>query len=159
MKEQRIKELRNLLKYLIDFEIDKEIELNFSKLEDKNVDINKLACDIYLQRGLNINKIKKTNKTLVERINDMIELFKIKDKNTKKKMFVDIIYIMLVIILVKIPFDLIRDIGYEYVEIISTKTLYNNIWNLIFLIMYTITIISIFIAFLNNFNNKYKNTK
>ena len=70
-------------------------------------------------------------------------------------MILELIYILLIVILLKIPFDLVNDIGYEYIEILSTKQLYYNLWNIGFLILYTITFIATAIVLLRNFNEKY----
>ena len=55
----------------------------------------------------------------------------------------------------KIPFDLIRDIGYEYIELISNNSILITTWNLVFLLLYTITIICVAIVLIRNFNKKY----
>ena len=34
-------------------------------------------------------------------------------------MVVEIIYIVVILLLLKIPFDLVRDIGYDYLELLS----------------------------------------
>ena len=70
-------------------------------------------------------------------------------------MVIDIVYLVLLIILLKIPFDLVRDIGYEYIEMLSTNNLFYTLWNLAFLLIYTITIICAFVVLVRNFNNKY----
>lgn len=159
MKNERIKKLRNELKYLLDTEIEQEIIENDLKLNTEEVDIKELAKSIYLKRGLDIKKIKKNFfGDLVDSITEMGTLFKEKNKSTKRKMIVELIYIGILLLLIKIPFDLVRDIGYEYIEIITTKTIYFNLWNILFLIIYTITILCTLIVFIRNFINKYKNT-
>ena len=85
-----------------------------------------------------------------------MNIFKTKDSKTKRKMLVEIIYIILLLLLLKIPFDLVRDIGYDYIELLSTNNLYYNLWNIAFLVLYTITIFCTFLVLLKNFNNKYK---
>ncbi|MBE6157024.1 MAG: hypothetical protein E7161_04715 [Firmicutes bacterium] len=160
MKEKRIKELKQELKYLVDTEIKKEIEENIMKLEDSTINIKDLAREIYLKRGLDITKFKiGVIDGLINIIGEMVNLFKNRDKDIKKKMVLEIIYIAIILVLIKIPFDLVRDIGYEYIELLSTNILYYNLWNLAFLLIYTITIICTFIVFIRNFNNKYKDTK
>lgn len=43
------------------------------------------------------------------------------DKQVRKKMIVDIILMVIILLLVKIPFNLIRDIGYDYIELLFKK--------------------------------------
>lgn len=160
MKEERIKKLKKELKYLIDEEINKEIIDNLSKLDDENINVRNLAEDIYLKRGLNITRLQKNHwSNLVDNFTDMVSLFKEKSKDTKKKMVIDIIYIVVFLILIKIPFDLIQDIGYEFIEVLSNNALLGKIWDLIFALLYTITVLCMFFVFLRNFNVKFKNAK
>ena len=70
-------------------------------------------------------------------------------------MILDLIYMFLVIILVKLPFNLVRDIGYDYILIASKSTLIENLWYLLFLVLYTITALCIFIVLARGFNKKY----
>lgn len=156
MKEERIKKLRKELIYLVEPEIDKEINANILNLENDNVDIKKIAKEIYLKRGVDITKIKHS---FIDDLNDLTYLFKNKDKNIKKKMYIEIFYIIILIVLMKIPIDLVRDIGYEYIEMLSSELIYYNLWNLAFLIIYTVIVICALIIFIRNFNSKYKDTK
>ena len=160
MKKERIEELKKELKYLVSSEIEKEIELNEKELLNENINVKEIANNIYLKRGLDIKKI---NNTFLEKLiiifSEMLDIFKNKDSKLKKRMLLDLIYIALIILFIKVPIDLIRDIGYEYLEILTTSDLIYNIWNIIFLIIYTISLLCAFIVLLKNFNNKYKNTK
>lgn len=159
MKNERIKRLRSELKYLLEAEIEKEILENDIRLGDEAVRVADIAKDIYLKRGIDIKKLNKSFLgNLVDSITEMANLFKHKDKATKIKMIIDIVYIIVLLLLIKIPFDLVRDIGYQYIEILSTQTIYYNLWSLLFLLLYTITILCSFIVFVRNFNNKYKDT-
>jgi len=160
MKEKRIEALEKELRYLVDTEIKKEIIENSKKLDDNNVNVKELAKEIYLKRGLDITKFKRSFiDNLSNTIGEMLSLFHNKDKDLKKNMIVEILYIIILLILIKIPFDLVRDIGYEYIEILSTKALYYNLWHLTFLLVYTIIALCAFVVFVRNFNKKYKNTK
>ena len=154
--EENIKKLENELKYLTSKAKEEEIEKNKHLLEDKNVDIKEISKNIYISRGLDITKINNSLTTnITNEFSEFFNSFKEKDKSMKRKMIIDIVYMIILLILLKIPFDLVRDIGYEYIEIISANYTLYMIWNLGFLILYTITIICAFIALLRNFNNKY----
>lgn len=159
MKENRIKQLRNELNFLLKDEIEKELIEYNAKIEDESIRIKEIAKEIYLKRGLDVSKLKKGFvNNLIDNINEMASLFKNKDKITKNRMYLEILYILLLLILIKIPFDLVRDIGYEYIELITTNSLFYTLWNLIFLLLYTITFVCSFIVLIRNFNKKYKDT-
>ena len=74
-------------------------------------------------------------------------------------MIIDIVYFVILLLLIKIPFDLVRDIGYEYLEMLSTNNTLYTLWNLAFLLIYTITLICTAIVLIKNFNSKYVNNK
>lgn len=152
--DNKIKLLEKELKYLTKEAISEEIEKNKIRLETD--EIRKIANDIYLSRGLDITKLKRNITSNI--INDLglaFAGFKNKDKATKRNMIIDIVYFVILLILIKIPFDLVRDIGYEYIEMLSTNNTFYTLWNLAFLVLYTITIICTFIVLVKNFNNKY----
>ena len=154
--EEKIKKLEKELKFLTKDALRKEIENNKIKLENKDANIKKIANDIYISRGLDVNKINTgIINNLINKINMFFNNFKEKDNITKRKMIIDIIYLIILIILLKIPFNLVRDIGFDYIEIISTNNLFKLLWDLAFLLLYTITAICTSIALLNNFNENY----
>jgi len=154
--ENKITELEKELKYLTKEALEKEIENNKNKLENKDVNIKKIAKEIYLRRGLDINKLNRNiTSNLINDINTFFNSFKGKDKTIKRKMIIDIVYLIILIILIKLPFDLVRDIGYEYIELLSTNNIFYTLWNLAFLLLYTITAICTFIVLVKNFNQNY----
>ena len=159
MKEKRVKELKNELNVLLKEEVEKELILNDSKLEDEKISVKDIAKEIYLKRGIDVSKLNKgLINNLIDNISELFSLFKNKDKKTKNKMYLEIVYIVLLLILMKIPFDLVRDIGYEYIELITTNSLFYTLWNFAFLLLYTITLICSVIVLIRNFNKKYKDT-
>lgn len=152
--DDKIKKLEKELKYLTKDVIKEEIEKNKNRLENEDAKI--IANDIYLNRGLDITKLKRNiTSNLINDFSSAFSDFKNKDKDTKKRMIIDIIYFVLLLLLMKIPFDLIRDIGYEYIELISNNSILITTWNLVFLLLYTITIICVAIVLIRNFNKKY----
>lgn len=154
--DDNVKRLENELRYLTTKAKEDEIEKNKHLLEDKNVNIKEISKNIYISRGLDITKINNSITTnMTNEFSKFLNSFKEKEKSIKIKMIIDIVYMLLLLILLKIPFDLVRDIGYEYIEIISTNNTLHMFWNLGFLILYTLTIICAFITLLKNFNNKY----
>lgn len=158
MKDDNIKKLNNELKFLTDAERQKEIANYNVALESNNADIKAIAKEIYLRRGIDYAKLNKgLFNNIINTITDLSTIFKNKDSKVKRKMIVEIIYIVLVLLLLKIPFDLVRDVGYDYIDLLSTNNTYYVLWNVLFLVLYTITIFCTFIVLIRNFNNKYKN--
>ena len=98
------------------------------------------------------NKIKNT-------INEYINIFKNKDMKVTSKMILELLFDLLIVLLIKIPFDLIKNIGYDFIKVLSTNNLYDKLWNYGFLILYIITAICTLIIFLRNFKNKYQVNK
>ncbi len=159
MKEKRIERLARELKFLLKEERQKELALYEQKLENDK-DIKKIAAEIYQKHGIDYNKLNNgVFSSLTENINDFIELFKSKDKNIKRKMIIEIIYMILLFILLKVPFDLVEDIGYSYIEVLSTNSTFYMLWHIAFLVLYTIVLICVLLVTIKNFNSKYKNLK
>ena len=158
MKDEKVKKLKEELKYLLDAEIDVEIQKNQEKLEVADDDIQALAREIYNQRGLDVTKLKSGFlENLTMTITDLTNIFKDKDKNIKKKMVIDLILNILLLLLLKIPFDFVRDIGADYISAIANNQVVYNVWSLAFLLIYTLTLICTFIVLIKGFNRKYKN--
>ena len=158
MKEEKIRKLNNELKLLTESERQKEITNYNVALESNNADVKAIAAEIYLRRGIDYSKLNKgLFNNITNTITDLSNIFKNKDSKVKKKMIIEIIYIVLVLLLLKIPFDLVRDVGYDYIDLLSTNNTYYILWNVLFLVLYTITIFCTFIVLIRNFNNKYKN--
>lgn len=158
MKEENIKKLNKELRFLLEEERKKEITKYDLALNDEKVEIKKIAKDVYQSRGIDYQKLDKgLFNNIMNTINDLRGVFANKDAKIRKKMIWEIIYTVLILILLKLPFDLIRDIGYNYIEILTTNHLLENIWEFVFLLMYTITFICAFIVLIRNFNQKYQN--
>ncbi len=158
MKEENIKKLEKELKYLLKEERDKEITKYEFLLANENINIKGLAEKIYYERGIDYKKLQTgLFNNLSSTFNTFSSLIKSKDPQTRKKMIFELIYIVLVLSLIKLPFDFIRDIGYNYLDILGANHTIDLIWQLIFLILYTITLIVCLVMFIKNFNNKYKN--
>ncbi len=153
---KREEKLFKELKYLKNDIRNSEMESAKEKLDNPKIPIKEIAIEVYDRRGIDYNKLEKGSFNNIETlVSDFSNSFKGKDKKTTRKMILELIYILLIVVLLKIPFDLVNDIGYEYIEILSTKQLYYNLWNIGFLILYTITFIATAIVLLRNFNEKY----
>ena len=159
MKEENIKALRKELEYLLPEQVTKELVYYDNKLTGK-INVKDIAKEIYLRRGIDYKKLKKGFfNNLIETISEFSNSFKGKEKETKKKMIIDLIIYLLLLIFIKAPFDLIRDISYDYIAFLSTNDTYFILWHLLFLVLYTIVMLCTLIVLLRNFNKKYKNVK
>lgn len=154
--EKNIKTLEKELKYLTKEARTEEIEKNKDLLNREDVNIKEISNNIYVNRGLDISKIDGgIIHNLTKELSNFINGFEKNSKEIKRKMFIEVIYMILLVILLKIPFDLVRDIGYDYIKILSTNGLIYTLWQLLFLILYTITGCCTIIVLIRNFNKKY----
>ncbi len=159
MKEENIKKLDKELRYLIKEERVKEINNYDLVLTNDKPDIKKIAQEIYLRRGIDYKKLNKgIFNNLMETITEFGTLFKSKKSDVKGKMIRDIFIMVLLLVLLKIPFDFVRDIGFDYIDVLTTNNTFYTIWNLAFLVLYTIVFVCTFIVLIRNFNNKYRNS-
>ena len=162
-KQEYLNKLRRELYYLTKEELNKEIECYdkyFSNKSEKQVveslgSPKELARKIYNKRGIDSSKLNKNFvSNVTESFVNLNSAFKNK-KNDTKKMVIDILYMFIIIILVKFPFDLVKDIGFNYLEILTKNSTLELIWNLGFLILYTVVALSIFVILVRNFSKKY----
>ena len=157
MKDENIKKLQKELKYLTKEAIDEEVKNYDLVLANNNPDIKNIVNEIYRKRGIDSSKLKQgLFDNLVGNITEFGSLFKNKRSEIKRKMIIELIYMVLILVLLKIPFDLVRDIGFDYLDVLSTNNTYFTIWNILFLILYTITFICTLIILIRNFNKKYR---
>ena len=70
----------------------------------------------------------------------------------------DILIMVLLLVLLKIPFDFVRDLGFDYISVLTTNNTLYTIWNLVFLVLYTIVFICTLIVLMRNFNTKYRSS-
>lgn len=154
MENERIKRLRKELKYLTEEEIDKEIA-NYKDIKAK--DIKNVAKKIYLSRGIDYQKLNMNIiSELINEITSIYNIFKKQDKKGKINIILNIVYTIILLILMKVPFILVRDIGYDYLRILSTNKILFVLWNLIFLVLYTVTAFCAFIVLIRSFTSKNK---
>lgn len=168
-KEEYLKNLERELKLLTEDELKKEISFYdnyFRNQENKNILFSEtiesigspkdVAKKIYLKRGIETNKINENIvDKLIKHINYIVNIFN-NNKNNKTKMIIDLVLMFIIIILLKSPFDLINDIGYDYIFLANPNPTYEKLWELLFLVLYTITAMCTFIVLIRNFIKKYK---
>lgn len=88
-----------------------------------------------------------------EKIDSKIRKFKSKESAVRKKIIGEIALDILILLLLKLPFDLIRDFGYD--RSLKLRTDYYDIWNNGIFIVYIIVLIGAFIYFVKYINKKY----
>lgn len=167
-KEEYLQKLRKELVYLTNEEMEKEINCYkkfFDNENEKKVNFTmsleslgtpkELSKKIYLKRGIDPTKLRKNIlNNITESFLNILAAFK-NPKNDKKKMIIDLVYTFLIIILIKLPFNLVRDVGYSYISFLTPGSTFETIWNLLFLLVYTVTALCAFIILARNFNKKY----
>ncbi len=144
-KEEFLKKLERRLKFLTD-EAKKEELKKYENLNNYDLEISNEVNKIYEARGLNI-KINK-DLSLIEAIGIIIDKLKIRDKKILGDIILFFVYLLLFIILIKIPFIFVRDmISSIFNVLVTNETLY-TIWNLAFELLYAIAAILISIKFI-----------
>ena len=157
MKEKNIKNLENELRYLTNEVKMADIEKYNNVLANDKVDIKKIAEEIYLSHGINYAKLNKGFfNNLIETITEFGSLFKNKTGNIKGKMFLEMLCMVLILVFLKVPFDFVRDLGFDYIELLTNNNVLYVIWNLVFLFLYTIVFICTLVVLMCNFNSKYR---
>lgn len=162
-KIEYLNKLKSELCYLTKEELTKEIDCYdkyFSnKLESEVITSlgtpKELAKKIYIKRGIDPSKLKKNFiNNISESFVNLNSAFKNK-KNDTKLMVIDILYMFIILVLIKFPINLVRDIGFSYLDILTKNSTLELLWNLGFLIIYTIVAISVFVVLVRNFSKKY----
>lgn len=162
-KIEYLNKLKSELYYLTKEELTKEIDCYdkyFSnKLESEVITSlgtpKELAKKIYIKRGIDPSKLKKNFiNNISESFVNLNSAFKNK-KNDTKLMVIDILYMFIILVLIKFPINLVRDIGFSYLDILTKNSTLELLWNLGFLVIYTIVGISVFVVLVRNFSKKY----
>ena len=157
MNDEKLLKLNKELKYLVKSEREKEL-IKYKDAAYENSNVKSVVKEIYAQRGIDYNKLHKDFlNNLVDTVTEFINVFKNKDSKVKRNMIVEIIYMVILLILIKVPFDLVSDIGLDYIEIFSTNNVLRVLWQLAFMLLYTVTLVCTLLVLLRNFNKKYRN--
>lgn len=141
----------------------KKLENTFEQLkeEEKNItSIEKIQKEIFLNRGINPQKIMtkkgwvyKHLEELFEGIHNIVESMSHNSKKENIKIIIDLLVLIFFICLIKIPFILIRNLGESVFTIVEIPYAL-EIWSLIIDIIYIIVAIMVFI---NIFTKWFKN--
>ena len=147
-KDNFLKELKYQLRYLTKEALEEELKNN----QDYNSPPEDIANNIYQKRGLNIKVARKSS--FLDSIATIIEAFK--DKKNISNLLGFFLYVFLLIILIKIPFSLIRDMISTIFNVFFSNEIISTIWVLTFELLYAITAILIFIKFIKNKAQEYE---
>lgn len=151
--DEKIKELRSKISFLTQEEIERQVSLNKESIEN-NIDIDAIVDSICKDKGIDIKKINGTaNEKVGKSLNTFINLFSIKE--IRKSLIIDVVVNVLIILLLKLPFDFVRDLGYDYLDALSSNQLLYSLWNILFLIVYTVVLVFLVIFTIRRINNKY----
>lgn len=141
-KEEFIKELTKNLKYLNKKERNEEL-VYYENMENYNINPIKIANDIYKRRGINITITK--NIKFLDALNIIISNLESKDKKKLKNILLFFLWMLILIIIIKIPFIYIRDIiANIFIDTFKSDKVY-ALWVIILELIYALTAIIIFI--------------
>lgn len=147
-------------------ELDEKITklVKAGKKEDEvlsNFDVSKLIEEVYLENHLIFSKQKKNNffskkyDSVFEVIRHVIEVMSKNSVKANMKIIFDIMILIFLVSILKIPFILIRDLGISLLDFFAIP-LINNIWVLLIEIVYIIIAV---IVFLNIFKKWFEKLK
>lgn len=152
--------LNSRLYYLVDSEKVKEIN-KYSSVIDNYVNMGQSETDaiaslgnpddlisaIYLSHGLDYKKIysgKISGKGFTGALKNFYSLLTNKDKKKVGNALLYFLYIVILIILLKIVFIFVRDIGLQIFDDIATNSVVDRIYSITFNVLYVICAILLF---------------
>lgn len=160
-RNEFLKLLRRRLSFLSKEELEKEVlyyinEIDKSKKSDEEViksfgSMDYIVKDICEKRGLDYKKVSRRNnfKWFHSFYNDLLdfsEIFKNSDSNKRVKLVLDLLLLVVVTCVLKIPFIFVRDLGDNLFGILfSGNITVLAIWGLIIEILYVIVALSFFV--------------
>ncbi len=146
-KEEFIKELKKNLKWLNKKEREEEL-IYYDNLDNYNLDPVKIANEIYKKRNLKIKILPKIK--FLDATNILITNLQSKDKNKIKNILLFFLYMLILVIIIKVPFIYLRDmITNIFIDTFKNDLNY-TIWALSLEFIYALTAIIIFIKMIKN---------
>jgi len=152
--------LNNKLYYLVDSEKEKEIS-KYSSVIDNYVNMGQSEVDavatfgnpddlvsaIYLSHGLDYKKIysgKVSGKGFIGALKNFYNLLTNKDKKKAGNALLYFLYLVLLVILLKIVFIFVRDMGLQIFDDITTNSVVDRIYSISFNVIYIVCAILLF---------------
>lgn len=153
--------LNNKLYYLVESEREKEIN-KYSSVIDNYVNMGQsetdavnslgnledLVLSIYLSHGLDYKKIysgKVSGKGFLVALKNFYSLLTNKDKKKAGNALLYFIYLILLVILLKVVFIFIRDIGLQIFDEIITNSIVDRVYSITFNVIYVACAILLFV--------------
>lgn len=158
-RNQFLKSLRKHLSFLEKEELEREVlqyinKIDGSKEKDEEViksfgSLEDIVKEVAKKHGLNYKTIKVKNSWFKRFYSELIDLSTIlKNSNGKKrgKILLDILVLIVVTCVLKIPFIFVRDLGDRFTEnLFSSNMTILAIWGLLIELVYIIVALSFFI--------------
>ncbi len=147
-----LRKLKRELKYLNRENLKLALR-EYKDLDNYNLNPVEEAKKIYDRLRVEIPVKQK----FLDSISYIINIFKSKDKNLIQNMIVFFLYLLLVIIIIKVPFIYTRDMVSNIFSSLQEDGAY-VVWNLIIELLYTITSVFVLIYLINDKVKKLKNS-
>lgn len=164
-----LKELRKRLSFLNKEELEKEVlyyinEIDKSKKTDEEViksfgSINDIVKKVCLSHGIEYKSVSRKGfmnwfKQFYDGIQDFASIFKNSDGKKKLKLLGDLLFLIIITCVLKIPFIFVRNLGDNMIEtFFSSNLTFLALWGLFVEILYVIIALSFFIKTLNKWVN------
>lgn len=154
-----LKKLRKSLSFLEKEELEKEVLYYINKIDsakepDEEViksfgSIESIVKELSKKHGLNYKTVKKKENWFKKFYNELVDLstiLKNSDGKKRTKILLDLLLLIVVTCILKIPFIFIRDLGDRLVEtILNSNITILAIWGFVIEILYVIVALSFFI--------------
>lgn len=156
-----IKELRHNLKFLKKEELEKEVlyyinKIDESKISDEEViqsfgKMENIVKEVCERHGLDYKMVKRqiNSNWFLDFYHDLVDLSTVlKNSDGKKKVSIlfDLLLLIVVTFVLKIPFIFIRDIGDNIANIFFNNITFLAIWGLVLEIAYVVVALSFFVC-------------
>lgn len=160
-KKKFIDTLNRKLDYLVENEKSKEVEkyvsvvdnyINMGQTEEDAIsslgNIDDLVTAIYLSHGLDYKKLytgKVSGKGFIGSLKNFYNIITNKDRKAAGSALLYFLYLILLIILLKVVFIFVRDIGLQVFDEISSNSIIDRIYSITFNVLYIACAILLFI--------------
>lgn len=136
---------RNNLKLIMD---------EYKSLDNYDLDPKEEAKKVYKRLGFEVPE----KQHFLDSVSYIINVFKSKDKSLIQNLVLFFLYMLLIIIIVKVPFIYTRDMVSNIFNSLQSDETY-VVWNLVIEVLYTITALLVAIYLINNKVKNLKKTK
>lgn len=154
--------LEEKLVFLVDNEKTKEIKKytdvidSYVKLGQSEVDavaslgdLDDLVLAIYLSHGLDYKKLmsgKISGKGFIGALKNFFRILSSPDKKNARDAILYLIYLILIVVLMKVVFILLRDISFNIFNEIFSGNLFDKVYYILFEVVYIFSALLVFIS-------------